>query len=111
MTLQQEAEKSLDSPQNIEQAGTEDYDARINAFTEKEQKAIIWRVDCRLVLTLGFMYCVSLIDRTNLGIAVVGGMGADLQTTVGVRYSLITLVFFVCPSTTPNPLENEKLIS
>ena len=48
--------------------------SRIDAFTPEEQKKIIWRIDCRLVLTLGFMYCVSLMDRTNLGIAAVAGM-------------------------------------
>ena len=48
--------------------------AHIDAFTPEEQKKIIWRIDCRLVLTCGFMYCVSLMDRTNLGIAAVGGM-------------------------------------
>lgn len=40
-------------------------DARINALTPEEQKKVIRRVDIRLVLTLGFMYCVSLMDRTN----------------------------------------------
>lgn len=38
-------------------------DARINALTPEEQKKLIWKIDCRLVLTLGFMYCVSLMDR------------------------------------------------
>lgn len=71
-----------------------DYDAIINSFTPEEQRKIMWRIDVRLVLTLGFMYCVSLMDRTNLGIAAIGGMAFDLKTTVGVRYSLITLVFF-----------------
>ena len=51
----------------------------IDAFTPEEQKKIIWRIDCRLVLTCGFMYCVSLMDRTNLGIAVVGGMGYGIS--------------------------------
>lgn len=36
----------------------------INVFTEAEQKKIIRRIDLRLVTTLGFMYCVSLMDRT-----------------------------------------------
>ena len=71
-----------------------DYNAAINAFTPEEQKKIMWRIDVRLVLTLGFMYCVSLMDRTNLGIVAVAGMAYDLKTTVGARYSLITLVFF-----------------
>jgi hypothetical protein len=69
-------------------------DARVNRFTVVEQRKIIRRVDRRLVLTLGFMYCVSLMDRTNLGIAVVGGMGVDLLLT-GPRYSIIVLVFFI----------------
>lgn len=67
-------------------------DARLNAFTPEEQKKLIWRIDVRLVLTLGFMYCVSLMDRTNLGIAVVAGMGVDLQL-IGFRYSTLVLVF------------------
>jgi len=65
-----------------------------NAFTPAEQRKIMWRIDTRLILSLAFMYCVSLMDRTNLGIAAVAGMAVDLQTTVGSRYSLITLVFF-----------------
>lgn len=69
-------------------------DARIAAFTEKEQRRIIRKIDFRLVPTLGFMYCVSLMDRTNLGIAVVGGMGYDLAL-VGARYSIIVLLFFI----------------
>lgn len=97
MATQQEIEKSLSSPDYIERtnSGSSDvYNARINVFTEKEQKAIIWRIDRRLVLTLGLMYCISVMDRTNLGIAVVAGMGVDLKLSVGPRYSLITLVFF-----------------
>lgn len=69
-------------------------DDRIHAFTEKEQRAIWWRIDVRLVLTCGFMYCVSLMDRTNLGIAVVAGMGTDM-VLIGARYSIITCLFFI----------------
>ena len=71
------------------------HQSHIDAFTPEEQKKIIRRIDRRLVLTCknhlsivssqtfsnhtqqflgGFMYCVSLMDRTNLGIAAVGGM-------------------------------------
>jgi sugar phosphate permease len=69
-------------------------DERIDAFTPEEQKKIIKRIDRRLVLTLGFLYCVSLMDRTNLGIAVVAGMGVDLVLS-GNRYSIIVLLFFI----------------
>ncbi|EME48560.1 hypothetical protein DOTSEDRAFT_19083 [Dothistroma septosporum NZE10] len=62
-------------------------DARINALTPEEQKKLQWRIDTRLVLTLGFI--------TNLGIAVVAGMGVDLELAVGFRYSTIVLIFFI----------------
>ena len=68
--------------------------AAIDAFTPEEQKKIIRRIDYRLVVTLGLMYCVSLMDRTNLGIAVVAGMGVDL-VLIGERYSIIVLLFFI----------------
>lgn len=48
-------------------------DERALAFTEKEQRAIIRRVDLRLVVTLGCLYLISLLDRTNLGAASVAG--------------------------------------
>lgn len=41
-------------------------DARIDAFTPEQQKKVIWRIDRRLVLTLGFLYCVSLMDRVSI---------------------------------------------
>jgi MFS family permease len=68
--------------------------AAIDAFTPAEQKKIIRRIDRRLVLTLGFLYCVSLMDRTNTGITVIAGMGVDLQL-IGNRYSIIVLLFFI----------------
>lgn len=69
-------------------------DAAINRFTPEQQRKIIRRVDLRLIPTLGCMYCVSLMDRTNLGVAMVAGMGVDLKLT-GERYSLIVLLFFI----------------
>jgi hypothetical protein len=48
-------------------------DPRITCFTHKEQRKIMHRIDRRLVLTLGAMYCVSLMDRTNLSAANIAG--------------------------------------
>lgn len=42
-------------------------------FTLAEQKKIIRRIDLRLVVTVGVMYCVSLMDRTNLSAANIAG--------------------------------------
>lgn len=58
----------------------------------KDQKRILRHVDRRLVLTCGFIYCISLMDRTNLGIAVLSGMRTDLNL-IGDRYNIITVVF------------------
>lgn len=92
-----DAEKG-DAVTHLERLDTKDEelinDARIDAFTPEEQRKIIRRIDTRLVLTLGFLYCVSLMDRTNTGIAVVAGMGVDL-VLIGSRYSIIVLVFFI----------------
>ena len=68
--------------------------AAIGEFTPEEQRKIVRKIDYRLVPTLGFMYCVSLMDRTNTGIAVVAGMGVDLLL-IGNRYSIMVLVFFI----------------
>lgn len=48
-------------------------DPRVAAFSLQEQKKIYRRIDIRLVVTLGCMYMISLLDRTNLGAASVAG--------------------------------------
>jgi len=80
--------------QREKSSDTDSVDPRISALSPEEQKRVIRRIDYRLVLTLGFMYCVSLMDRTNLGVAAVAGMNVDLML-IGFRYSIITLVFFI----------------
>ena len=42
-------------------------------YSYKEQRAIIHRIDRRLVITLGLMYCMSQIDRANIGNASIAG--------------------------------------
>lgn len=55
-------------------------------FSLKEQRRVIHIIDRRLVVILGLMYCVSLIDRTNLSNAAIAGMTADLNLDIGFRY-------------------------
>ncbi|KAK6953109.1 hypothetical protein Daesc_005409 [Daldinia eschscholtzii] len=62
--------------------------------SEEEGKKIIWRVDRRLVTLVGVLYCISLMDRTNLSAAAIAGMNEELHL-VGERYSVVTLVFFI----------------
>lgn len=47
----------------------------LDYFTPKEKKRLTRRIDIRLVIPLGCLYCISLLDRTNLGAASVAGYG------------------------------------
>ncbi|KAJ5504965.1 phthalate transporter [Penicillium fimorum] len=68
----------------------------MNSFTPDEQKKIIRRVDIRLVVTMGCLFIVSLLDRTNLGSASVAGMQKELDMNASNNgYSITSLVFFV----------------
>ncbi|KAI4099511.1 MAG: hypothetical protein LQ339_005938 [Xanthoria mediterranea] len=62
-------------------------------YSYKEQRAIIHRIDRRLVVTLGLMYCMSQIDRATIGNASIAGLNDDLALNVGYRLSIIFLVF------------------
>lgn len=59
------------------------------------QKKVIRRIDTRLLPILGLMYSISLVDRTNLGLALVAGMQEQLQLQVGDRYTIIVMIFFI----------------
>lgn len=48
-------------------------DPRITQFTHAQQRKIVHRIDYRLTVTLGVMYCISLMDRTNLSAANIAG--------------------------------------
>ncbi|KAF2730706.1 major facilitator superfamily MFS-1 [Polyplosphaeria fusca] len=67
-------------------------------FSPQEQRKLIHRIDRRLVVTVGVLYCISLMDRTNLSAANIAGMEKELGLALpfgGVsRYSVVTLVFF-----------------
>lgn len=58
--------RAMDAEKNSQ----DDY---VSEFSPAEQKAIIHRIDRRLVVTCGFMYCISLMDRTNTSAAVIAG--------------------------------------
>lgn len=45
-----------------------------DVYSLREQRAIIHRIDRRLVITCGIIYCFSLIDRGNLGNAAIAGL-------------------------------------
>ncbi|KAI4113669.1 MAG: hypothetical protein LQ345_005401 [Seirophora villosa] len=77
--------------------GPASYDPIIDRFTDAEIKRVVRKIDMRLIPLCGLMYCVSLLDRTNLSNAAIAGMTAELnlRTKNPDRYSVITLVFFI----------------
>lgn len=56
------------------------------AASTSEYRKLVHRIDRRLVVTTGFMYCISVLDRTNIGAANIAGMSDDLGLEVGYRY-------------------------
>lgn len=55
-------------------------------FPYAQQRKIIHRIDKRLVVTAGAMYCAALMDRSNLPNAAIAGMNVDLDMVEGFRY-------------------------
>ncbi|KAL9006062.1 MAG: hypothetical protein Q9188_001189 [Gyalolechia gomerana] len=80
-----------------DESGPGRYDPIIDRYTEAEIRRVVRKVDFRLIPLCGLMYCVSLLDRTNLSNAAIAGMTKELnlRTKNPDRYSVITLVFFI----------------
>ncbi|KAL2888492.1 putative transporter [Ceratocystis lukuohia] len=63
-------------------------------FSPEKQRRIIRTIDRRLVVIVGVMYCISLMDRTNMSAAAIAGM----RTEIGLldnKYQVANLVFFI----------------
>lgn len=63
-----------------------------DVVSEAQYRKLVHRIDRRLITTTGFMYCISLMDRTNIGAANIDGMAEDLGLDVGYRYVSLMLV-------------------
>jgi len=61
-----DTEKTSESPERSD-------DSILNQFSPDEQKKILHKVDKHLIPICGVMYCVSLLDRTNLSNASIAG--------------------------------------
>jgi len=69
-----------------------------HGFDPHQVKKIIRKIDIRLIPILSAMYCISLIDRTNLSLARAANnvaMDHTLELTKGQRYTIATLIFFI----------------
>ncbi|KIX04386.1 uncharacterized protein Z518_05254 [Rhinocladiella mackenziei CBS 650.93] len=85
-----------DTPAQLEEGGSSKESINNDVdeeFSPEEQRRIVGRIDRRLIVTCGLMYCISLMDRTNLSAAAIAGMITELNL-IDFRYSTIALVFF-----------------
>lgn len=87
----EEFKSDTNQAQDTEKAATESS----HGLDAAAQKEVIRRIDTRLLPILGLMYSISLVDRTNLGLALVAGMQEQLQLQVGDRYTIIVMIFFI----------------
>jgi hypothetical protein len=55
-------------------------------FTPEEWRKIKRRIDRRLIVTCGFMYTISVMDRNNVGAAAIAGLTTELELNIGYRY-------------------------
>ncbi|KAI4845382.1 MFS general substrate transporter, partial [Aureobasidium sp. EXF-8845] len=63
-------------------------------FPEDQRKAMIRKVDLRLVPVLAVLYLFSHIDRANIGNAKIEGMMEDLGMS-GIQYNIVLSIFFI----------------
>lgn len=89
-------EKRTNSQEGFdEKSGAQHVDGSVNnstedpddfGFSDKQQRKIISHIDRRLTVTVGIMYCVSLMDRTNMSAANIAGMSEELNLSINLRY-------------------------
>lgn len=58
---------------SISTSDPKDDDPILQHFSHEEVKRVMRKVDRRLVSMCGLLYCVSLLDRTNLSNAAIAG--------------------------------------
>ncbi|CAG9940277.1 unnamed protein product [Clonostachys rosea f. rosea IK726] len=87
-----EKEKIESIEDQLETAASDENNELIQ-YDEKETKAILRKVDWRLIPMLTLLYVLSFIDRSNIGNAKVAGMNTDLGLT-GSQYNIALTVFF-----------------
>lgn len=64
-------------------------------YDHHSEKALIRKVDWRLLPILGALYSIALIDRVNISAARVAGMDEALGLDIGHRYTVALVVFFI----------------
>ncbi|KAF7596259.1 hypothetical protein BBP40_002403 [Aspergillus hancockii] len=76
-------------------ASFEDPDEGLSAEERaKIDRALVWKLDLKLIPWLSLLYLISFLDRTNIGNAKLAGLQEDLQMSNG-QYNASLTIFFV----------------
>lgn len=99
-----ERSKSLDTTDETEEDDTEESvhlrsrrRASVQSFelyTPDEEKAVVHKLDRRLVLFMALLYMLSFLDRSNIGNARIAGLVQDLRLT-GPQYEWLLTAFYI----------------
>ncbi|KAG1056171.1 hypothetical protein G6F46_002084 [Rhizopus delemar] len=76
---------------------TKEYNSSKEIFVHpsaEELRALIWKLDLRIIPFLGLLYLCSFLDRVNIGNAKLAGITTDLNMN-GNEYNLALSLFFV----------------
>eukprot|EP01103_Thecamoeba_quadrilineata_P011200 TRINITY_DN2624_c0_g1_i6.p1 TRINITY_DN2624_c0_g1~~TRINITY_DN2624_c0_g1_i6.p1 ORF type:complete len:135 (+),score=19.25 TRINITY_DN2624_c0_g1_i6:391-795(+) len=65
-----------------------------NDWTDEEERAVLWKLDTRLVPFLAVLYLLSFLDRANIGNARIAGLEEDANLSSS-EFNWIISIFFV----------------
>ncbi|KAK1834463.1 major facilitator superfamily transporter [Podospora conica] len=68
--------------------------AKFEAFDREHRKAILRKMDMRLIPMLALLYLMSFLDRGNIGNAKIEGLATDLNLTPNQYNTCLTVFFF-----------------
>lgn len=103
-------DEKVDS-ENIEDVKIESQpQARISRFTKEEEEAVIRKLDWHLMPLIFVLYSISVLDRSNLGNAVVAGMNKDIDLS-GNRYAWLGTIFYISCKSIFQHIKSRTLIT
>ncbi|OAA68715.1 Major facilitator superfamily domain, general substrate transporter [Niveomyces insectorum RCEF 264] len=82
-------------PGDVEKTTTPEADAtrEVQEHTAIRERALLWKLDLRLLPAVGILYLLSFLDRSNVGNAKLEGLAADLNMTGNQYLTGLTLYF------------------
>lgn len=86
--MKQESELGMDAKDDSDVSAEPD-------FEEINEKRILRKIDLRLLPLIVALHALSLVDRTNISVAMISGMDDDLTLEKGERVSIVTSTFFI----------------